>query len=212
MFKKQKCGRCGKKISDNYSFCPYCGNHLNEEDWGMLGKTDFVNPENSNNMGFPPGINSIFNFLMKNLDKQFSQGNDLKNKKGISISISSGGGNPKINVTPFGESQNLEKEKSKKIKEISLKKFSEDNIKRFQSLKRTEPKTDMRRFSEKVVFEISLPGVKTTDDISITKLENSMELRAIAKSKAYFKIIPLNLPIINYTLEKGKLVLELKAE
>ncbi|HTY44021.1 MAG TPA: zinc ribbon domain-containing protein [Patescibacteria group bacterium] len=211
MFKRQKCARCGKKISESYSFCPYCGNHLNEGDWGMLGKNDFINQESQNNLGLPPGINSIFNFLMKNLDKQINQGNnDLKNKKGISISISSGGGNPKINVSPFGETQNSEKEK--KIKEIPLKKFSEDNIKRFQSLKRTEPKTEMRRFSEKVVFEVSLPGVKTTDDISITKLENSMELRAIAKSKAYFKIIPLNLPIMNYALEKGKLILELKAE
>ena len=218
MFKRKKCGKCEKKISEKYSFCPYCGNSLgNDENWGMLGKNDFMVQENSNNLGLPTGINSIFNFLMKNLNKEINQmnkGDNKENKKGgISISISSfGGGAPKINMSPIGENMNHEKEKREKIKEAPSRKFSDEDIKKFQSLKRTEPKTEMRRFSEKVVFEISLPGVKTMEDVSITKLENSMELRAIAKTKAYFKLIPLNLPILNYSLEKGKLILELKSE
>ncbi len=40
------------------------------------------------------------------------------------------------------------------------------------------------------------------------KLENSIEIKAITKDKAYFKIIPLNLPIINYNILKEKLILE----
>jgi len=217
MFKRKKCGKCGKKSSNGYSFCPYCGTAIgNEEDWGMLGKNDFIIPENLNNLGLPAGINSIFNFLMKNLNKEINQMNkgddkDFKNNR-ISISISGfGNGIPNVNMMPFGEDAN-QKRKKKEIKEMPLRKFSEEDIKKFQSMKRTEPKTEMRRLSDKVVFEISLPGVKTMDDVSITKLENSMELRAIAKSRAYFKLIPLNLPILNYTIEKGKLILELKAE
>ena len=42
----------------------------------------------------------------------------------------------------------------------------------------------MRRFADKIIYEISLPGVESTDDISVVRLENSIELRAIAKKKA----------------------------
>ena len=41
------------------------------------------------------------------------------------------------------------------------------------------------------------------------KLENSIEIKALAKNKAYVKRIPINLPIINYDFSKEKLVLEL---
>jgi hypothetical protein len=217
MLRKQKCSRCGEKISGKYEFCPYCGNHIdkeNKEDWGMLGKNDFMQNNQANPFGIPPGLNSIFNFLMKNLNNQFDNlDKEAKkgNKTGISISISnSGEGPPKISVNQMGNS-NQNKEKKVKIKEAPSKTFSEENIKKFQNLSRKEPETEMRRFSDKIVYEVKLPGVVSINDVSIVKLENSIEIRAVAKSKAYSKIIPINLPILNYILSKGKLVLELKA-
>lgn len=226
MFKK-KCRRCGKKINNSYEFCPYCGNSLKnyrEEDWGLLGRSDFVQPFEEVEKMFPGGFSSMFNFLMKNLgkdlnkhfsefEKEFDE-DGFKNidrqprvkKRGISISIStSGNGQPRINVKSFGD------EGKEKFKLPSLKSFSEEKAKKFLSLPREEAKTNIRRLSNKVIYEIEMPGVKKIEDVSIVKLESSIEIKAIAKDKAYFKLIPVNLPIINYNLEKEKLVLELKA-
>lgn len=55
-----------------------------------------------------------------------------------------------------------------------------------------------------------MPGVESIENITITPLESSIELRAIAEEKAYSKSIPLNLPIIGYEFSKGLLVLEFK--
>lgn len=217
MFKKRKCTKCGKKIDDRYSFCPYCGNstYSNEDDeFGMLGRNDLINP---NEIKLPLGFNAIFNSLMKSLNKEFkeqlkrnySQEKQPKNikKEGISISISTfGNGPPRIKVTDLGKPKPDIKEKKEKIK---LNTFTKEKIKKFVSLERKEPKTTIRRLSNIVVYELEMPGVKSTEDISITKLESSIEIRALAKNKAYVKIIPINLPIMNYELLEGKLILEL---
>jgi hypothetical protein len=66
--------------------------------------------------------------------------------------------------------------------------------------------------TNKIVYEIDLPGVTNVKDVIINRLENSIEVKAFAKDKAYFKLIPLSLPIERYHLKEGKLVLELKPE
>jgi HSP20 family molecular chaperone IbpA len=217
MFKKKKCGKCGKKIGEKYSFCPYCGSQIsseNDEDFGMLGKNDFM--PLANDLKLPFGLNAIFNSLMKNLSKEmeeqmksnFAQEQPKKVKKdGISISISTfGNGAPRVNVTPMGN-QKIEQEKpNEKIKQNN---FTKEKIKKFNALKREEPKTNIRRLSNKLVYEIEMPGVKTIEDISISQLENSIEIKAIGEKKAYGKIIPISLPIKNYDLSEGKLILEL---
>ena len=68
----------------------------------------------------------------------------------------------------------------------------------------------MKRIANKISYEIEIPGVNSFEDISISPLENSIEIKAIAKEKAYSKSIPLNLPIIDYIFSKGLLVLEFK--
>ena len=55
-----------------------------------------------------------------------------------------------------------------------------------------------------------MPGVTNLKDIMINKLQNSIEIRAFAKDKAYFKLIPVALAIKKYGLEHEKLILELK--
>ncbi len=221
MFKKKSCKRCGKKVDNKYDFCPYCGNPINEDkgDWGMLGKNDFIP---SNELGLPKGFNMIFNSLMKNMSKQFNEMNKLdKNpkkpikKNGISISIStSNNGSPKIRVKSFGNNniQNQAQKQKPQPKKNFSKSFSQKNAKKFSSLPREEPKTNIRRFSDKVIYEIEVPDVNSIEDVSITKLENSIEIRAITKDKAYFKLIPINLPITNYNLKEGKLILELDSQ
>lgn len=216
MFRKKECQKCGRKMNEGYDFCPYCGNHSGSsrnEDWGMLGKDDFFN--DIGNAKLPMGFNSIFNFLMKNLDKQFSQmqkNTSEVEKKGISIDISNtGDGVPKIKIKTFGGNEMQNKKPVQKIKEAKSKNFSKEDVKKFLKLKRVEPKSEIRRFSDKVVYEVELPGVKSMEDVSVLKLENSVEIRAMAKEKAYVKILPINMPLINYSLAEEKLILELKA-
>ncbi len=223
MFKKRQCRKCGEKIDEKHSFCPYCGNRFDSNegdnnDWGMLGKNDFL--PSANEIKLPMGFNTIFNSLMKNMSKELNEQLSRNNfqsdekqpkkikKEGISISISTfGDGPPKIKVTQLGNKPKLEvQEEKEKLKPNT---FTKERIKKFTSLKKEEPQTNIRRLSNKVIYELEMPGVKSIDDISIIKLENSIEIKAVSKNKAYVKIIPINLPITDYGLSEGKLILEL---
>ncbi len=206
MFKKRTCTKCKKRISKNYRFCPYCGygdEDFDSEKWGMLGKSDLIPQDN---FQLPMGLNTIFNSLMKNLNKQLNDSyspnkiTDAKIKNnGVSISISTSGNNPpqvRINSP------------QKKIKKKLPGHFSKESSEKFSQLKKQEPKTDIRRLSNKVIYEIEIPGVKSLKDISVIKLETSIEIKAIAKNKAYFKRIPINFQIVNYIFSEEKLILE----
>lgn len=224
MFKKKECRNCKEKVNEGYEFCPHCGGSFNEkcerDDFGMLGKTDSV--PNLNDFGLPRGLNTIFKMLVKTLDSQFKNlDNEINNKKpdkkgfkGININISTSGGiHPIIRVNPAG---NLSKFKQKnvpnqKIGNVAMNNFSKNNLEKISSLPKKEPETKIRRFSDRVIYEINLPGVKSLKDISIIQLESSIEIKAIAKNKAYVKIIPISLPIAKCDLKKEKLVIELKS-
>ena len=98
-------------------------------------------------------------------------------------------------------------DKKKQIKKIPGQ-FSKENSKRFSKLSKKEPKTNVRRLSDKVIYEIEIPKVDSLKDISIIKLENSIEIKAIGKDEAYFKRISINFPIINYIFSQERLILE----
>ena len=223
--RKKTCGRCGSKSSARYEFCPYCGSVLDEsakkerEADNLFDSdfSDFLTPKM--NMGFP--INSLFKALdsqMKALDKEMPRGFDEKQnpiRNGISISISSTGGQPVIKVRNLGQGQggemhavqrNIEREKP--MRKINL---SEKEAERISRLPKEEPGTSVRRLSNKVIYEIDLPGVKE-NDIIINRLQNSIEIKAFTKDKAFFKLIPVALPLLKYYMDKEKLVLELKPE
>lgn len=226
MFKTKKCKNCNSKIDQKSNFCPNCGNRIldNNEDWGMLGKDDFVKDIPSTEIRLPAGFNTLFNALTKSLDKEFREldkelgketrirekPNNLIRSGGISISINSSPGKPpRIDVKSFGNMPEF-KQKEKKIKKQTEKvELSEKNLKRLSQLPKEEPLTKIKRLSDRVIYEIDIPGVKSIGDISIIPLENSIEIKAIGKDKAYFKLIPLNYPIIDKKLSNGKLVLEL---
>lgn len=225
MFKKRECSKCGRKFDEKYSFCPYCGNRIDSDsssknDWGMLGKDDFT--PFMNDVKLPMGFNALFNSLMKNLSKEFDEqlsknyfgenGKEPKKvkKEGLSISISTfGDGPPRIKVSPMGNSQNQRVQPEKEVEKIKPNTFTKEKTKKFSELEKEEPKTNIRRLSDRIVYELKMPGVKSIDDISIIKLEDSIEIKAVSKSKAYIKKIPINLPIKNYDLSEGKLILEL---
>jgi len=223
MFKKKECKNCGKKINAKSNFCPICGNNLNKnsnkEDWGMLGKDDIMNL--SNEIKLPLGMGTIFNSLMKNLDKQFKElaneektdfrKQNIPKNQGISISISTSGNTPpKIKINQFGNQTSQQKKTTERTLNVPIKQFSEEDIHRLRTLPKKEPKTEMKRMQNNVIYELGIPGVKSIEDISIIKLENSIEIKALGQKEVYSKILPINLPIISYKLQNQKLILELK--
>jgi rRNA maturation endonuclease Nob1 len=229
MFKK-KCKRCGKTISRGFDFCPFCGDRTKEikdsffkqiglenekEDYGFLGKEDSID---LSDLGMNIPLGGIFNSLMKEFDKQFKQldksmKNDNKNiikGNGISISISTEPGKPpKISVNDL---RNIKQKENSLITEQIPRKnieITEKDVNKMAKLPREEAETKVRRLSNKIIYEISLPGVKNIKNIFVNKLENSIEIKAFSKDKVYFKLIPINLPILNYKLKEEKLLLEL---
>jgi len=262
MFKKKiKCPRCGKKVSSNFSYCPFCGEPLPKlterekkegqrerqrenkimQSEGNESLLDSINSEMPFFIRFP------FKKIIREIEKQFKDmdkmlGKEIEKPKaksqnkfpefpfpvhssGISISISSSNGkSPVINVKQFGKpTQKIqikegqiqrEGKNDKSDKELSTKLAMQQKkfTKKMANLPREEPKTSVRRLTNKIVYEILLPGVKDEKNIIINKLQNSIEIKAFAKDKAYFKLIPLALPIKDYYLEKGKLILELKPD
>jgi HSP20 family molecular chaperone IbpA len=101
-------------------------------------------------------------------------------------------------------------EKNEKSIKLPSNKMTEEEIEKFSKLPRKEPETRVRRLTDKIIYEIKLPGVKTEKDIAINKLQNSIEIKAFAKDRTYFKLIPLSFPIKKYNLKDGTLTLELK--
>lgn len=218
MFKK-KCKNCNSSISKNFDFCPSCGSSIKnqqdkEENWGMLGKNDFLESPNKEESFFGGGIlnkmlNNAMHMLEKEMQKEVKNPEINQSKKNLQIYING----KRINLGQLtNKGNNIQnKTKPKILKKQTLIKLPQNNLKDFSKLPRKEPETNIRRLSDKIIYEIKMPGINSINNISITQLENSIEIKATTKNKAYYKIIKIGLPIINYNLSKEKLILELAA-
>jgi HSP20 family molecular chaperone IbpA len=73
-----------------------------------------------------------------------------------------------------------------------------------------EPRTTVKRVNSRVFVDIEIPGVKSLRDVNIMELRNSIEVRAIAGTKAYFKIltIPEQFKLDKREFYKGMLHME----
>lgn len=221
MFSK-KCNKCGEKVSKKFEFCPHCGNNFqqyeDESEYGMLGREDYPSDNPLDNIKLPLGFNTIFKSLVKQLDKELGTlskelKTDMETKKqkinlpnlpgnAISISFSSFGGNPLIRV---------DNKQQKPIK-IKRQKISREKAKQFAKLPKKETKSNVRRLGDRVIYEIEMPEVVSLDNIIINQLENSIEIKALAKKYVLYKILKVALPILRYKLEKENLILELQGK
>ncbi|MFH1248676.1 MAG: hypothetical protein V1660_00815 [archaeon] len=237
MFEK-RCNNCKNKVSRKFPFCPYCGiSQKEKKNEGLLDNIEeemaaIQNPafkeieaitENiSKSMGFP--LNHIFKKLtneigqqLREADKDFLSRKDISKlgeaekreqgsiPKGISIQIRIGGGMPSHpQMQPGYQNQTPVKNI------IASKNLTQKQKEKSSKLPREEPETKVRRLTDKVIYEISIPGVKSIKDIAVIKLDNSIEIKAISKDRAYFKFLPISLPLLKYYLKEGSLFLELK--
>lgn len=208
MFKGKSCKRCEGKLKDSFSFCPYCGLDLrnpyaDEKDFGMLGRNDeALNAPlmGGGSLGITDKmIQSIFNSLLKGLEGQFKE--DIQNPNDLPHEVQRLPNGIKIRIgTPPKEVPQKKKSAPKYL--------TDEQVKRMSNLPRGEAKADVRRFSDKVVYELSAHGVDSVEDIFVSKLENGYEVKAIGKSKVYVNSLPVNLPLKKYYLKGKKLNIE----
>lgn len=210
MFKKNKCKKCGKKVKDSFDFCPYCGKAIGDnENWGMLGKNDFIDPFDEMSRGMLGGmmggkmLNKMLGSAMKMLEKELQKNMAPQKNSSTKFELYING----KKVSP--ENIKLTQKSVQKTQLQKIPKFSSESLKRFSGMPKIEPRTSIRRLADKVVYEIEIPGVTSMDEISVAKLENSIEIKAVGEKNAYSKVIPINLQIKKYELESEKLVLEL---
>src|SRR3989344_5706753 len=179
------CPKCKSGITEEYSFCPLCGNHLvNPEkelkQFGILGRHDIADEEiinravTSHMTVTERLLGSLMNSLLKNLDMQVRDADA-----------------PEIRATPNGirirvGAPTQQRKREAKIVNRSL---TERQITRMNNLPRTEAKTNIRRLADKVVYELSALGIQSPDDVFVSKTESGYEIKAIGKNKVYINSV-----------------------
>jgi len=211
MFGK-KCPRCDKRVRKSYEFCPSCGINFdsgNEEgDSGILGKSD-----ESMDLGLPFGMNMMLKPLIKELGKQMGA-LDREMQREMKEGKKRPGPNFRIQImTPnqmpmeINGVRKQQPELKNQPEKIMLPQFSREVLESIKGLQREEPKTDVRRLANEVIYEISIPGVNSLKNISISKLDKALEIKSFSKDKVFVKNIDISLPLINYNFSDEKLVL-----
>jgi len=182
MFEKKRCSKCGEKIKDEWDFCPRCGRKV------KVDRQEF------------PGFK--ISPMMKS--------------GGISIIIQSGTGmEPRVNMKTSGGFKRIEPEIKRKIGvQTGMGGITEEKRKvKDRIVKSTEePETEIKNAGNRKIIFIKLPNVRSEDDIEINRFEQSIEIRAFAGDKAYFKLIPVPAnALVSDEFDKGMLKLEIES-
>jgi hypothetical protein len=214
--KEVKCDNCNSNLSDKFNFCPYCGDSLRDEnkerrELGLLGRDDFPKAKdirsNTQNFGITDKlISSLMNTMMKSFDKELGNTRNIKNINQENTRIEQIPNGIKISI---GVPQQA---KPRKEKVQTKKEITEEQMKKLSSLPRTSAKTKIKRLSDKVVYELTAPGIESPNDIFISKLENGYEIKAIGKKKIYTNSISIDLPLRGFSLTDNKLLVEFKTD
>jgi len=219
--KEIECINCNSKISDGFSFCPHCGDSQFDEakekrEFGFLGRDDVSktserDPINNSPFGITDKfINSMMNSMIKALDKQMKDGSEA-NFEGANVEHSPNGIKIRIGI-PQGKKTRHHNHNHNHNHKQAKKQITEEQMGKLSSLPRAHAKTNMRRLSDKIVYELSAPGIKSPEDVFVSKLENGYEIKAIGKSKIYVNSLPVNLPLKGFSIANNKLLVEFKPE
>ncbi|MBI2546881.1 MAG: hypothetical protein HYW23_00340 [Candidatus Aenigmarchaeota archaeon] len=181
MFWDKKCKGCNSKIKSEWAFCPSCGVPLRE-----TKKVSSEFDKEPIEIGRMPEMN-IPNLMFKPFMKD----------KGISITITAdNNAPPRIEVVTSGDQR---KHHHHEAKPVRLPKITE------------EPEMKVEQEQNKDVITLNLPDVKSLNDIDIKQLDQSIEIKAFAGDKAYFKLIPIpSNATVNNQFKDGVLKIEIQ--
>jgi hypothetical protein len=202
MFSKRiPCPQCRSKLKESYDFCPYCGLDIrnperDERDYGMLGKNETGAPL-AGGVGMGAGIsdkilNSLVGSLMKALESQM---------RGVEMS-------PEVQANGNGITIRVGPAQGKKASQTKKRVVTDEQVKRMTNLPRAEAKTDVRRLSDRVVYEIKAPGITSVEDVFVSKVESGYEVKAIGKNKVYINSLQIDLPLKSYAVTDKGLTVE----
>ena len=91
-------------------------------------------------------------------------------------------------------------------------KITNEQLERMIGLPRAPAKISMKRLGNKIVYELSTPGIKSHEDVFVSKLESGYEIKATADKKVYVNSIPLELPLRMVSLADNKLIVEFNSQ
>jgi HSP20 family molecular chaperone IbpA len=209
MFRKKKCPRCEKEVKEDWEFCPYCGYSLKEKYKEERFFEEFED----------------FDRILEKMEREFEEMFKIPTFRiprikisspgvsGISITIHSGAGmKPKVEVKTYGEYKKLEPEIKRRLGvKVPIEEVEEEKEIEYNPPKTTEePEAKVSREGNKTIIEINLPDVENEEDIQVKKLEQSIEIRARAKDKLYFKLLPLTGEIVGKSFKDGVLKIEIE--
>jgi HSP20 family molecular chaperone IbpA len=213
MFRKKKCPRCNKEVKEDWEFCPYCGYPLKEK--YRSEETFFEDFED-------------FDRIVERMEREFEEMFKIPTFRiprikisspgfsGISITIHSGiGMKPKVEVKTYGDYKKLEPEIKRRLGvNVPIEEVDEEEKERgeeYEPPKTTEePEAKVIREGNRTIIEIKLPDVEREEDINVKKLEQSIEIRARAKDKLYFKLLPISGEIVGKSFKDGVLKIEIE--
>jgi len=188
------CSNCGSKVEKGWRHCPHCGVSLMGSGGDMFSHVLREMDEMTKRMGLKIDrdmevidISGMLEDVMKSMG-----GTKSNNRRGFSLRIhQKNDENPKIMFRRIG-GQHLEHTRKSIIprlrKPVEGKPPTHKlSIKLPQET--SEPETEIRRLGNKVLVDIRLPGVRNSGDVDISELENSVEIKAVAGNRGYFKII-----------------------
>ena len=223
MFKK-RCSNCDKKVEREFDFCPYCGKPQTniKKDYGLLGRDDYSDPfftPNAENFIKTPGIiDKLFGSAINSAMKMFEE--ELKNRNQEEKRLNN---RPKQNLQlyingkriPLNESENQEEfleNEEENIRVIKKQpKIYPETLKSSMKLPRKEAKTTLKRFKDRVVYELETPGINSLNNVVVNKLENSIEIKIYTEKTVYIKTLAISLPLLSYSIKQDKVLVEFKS-
>lgn len=217
MFSSKKCQRCDGKLKDEHSFCPFCGLDLRNpekdmRDFGMLGKNDAVFGApllGGGANGVPMDFSSIFSQVMKMMEHQLKHMNveniDLNREAKPEFKRLPNGFQIKIGGMPTHTHKPQKAEEKPRV-------ITDEQRERMVTLPRGEAKASVRRLSDKVVYELTTPGVMNVNDIFVSKVESGYEVKALGSKKVYRNSLSVDLPLKRYFVKDNLLTLEFGLE
>lgn len=233
-----KCPRCGKDSEKEWEYCPRCGLNMKRRP-EFSGFSDIFQRVHKHMEDMNKRLDKDFEvFDLSPALNEMRERPVSRNTRGFRITMSSGTGKqPKISVKTFGDNddemrkeifdqlgvemeneiQKPEKEQKRRFRIPNIigsrgdtrEATNEEKELRFQG-RTEEPKTEIRSMGSMVVVDMDIPGVRSEENIDVRELESSVEVKALAGDKAYFKILtkPSQFRLTEKRFEKGRLHLE----
>lgn len=182
LFMVLECPYCKRKVSKLWNFCPLCGTEIRKK----VTMGDLLKRQ----------MDILRNILSK--ENGYQQRPPVR-VHGITISINNSDlEDSRIDVIqgPITIEEEPYKNRAKPSRKLPDRVY--------------EPSVDIKRLATEMLVTVKIPDVKSENDIEISRLADSIELRAFADDKGYFKIlgIPKSYKLVERSFSGGNLNLK----